>query len=171
MSWRTSTGSPRLCPPQGTSPPQPAGACEPGGPGHRCVTRLREAFLRRDAPPASTVGLSSPTGVAGELDARRAGLLCTWPSPAQAPTADVELPLLSPCLPFPVLLTKTQSEPSLGCRGTVSRVHALPAALRMARAGTRTGHGVTVCGVQVWPGAPLGASCRLNRGCGCGLAS
>lgn len=75
MSWRTSTGSPRLCPPQGTSPPQPAGACEPGGPGHRCVTRLREAFLRRDAPPASTVGLSSPTGVAGELDARRAPAL------------------------------------------------------------------------------------------------
>lgn len=48
-----------------------------------------------------------------------------------------------------VLLTKTQSEPSLGCRGTVSREHALPAALCMAP-------GWDVHGVTAW-------------GCRCGL--
>lgn len=102
-------------------------------------------------PPASTVAPSRLR----ELRARRGGLLCMWPSLSrhrqrppgsrrgrglgQALLGISELASLSPRLPFPALLTKTQSEPFLSYRGTVSR-SAWPTRLHVAWLWAQTRH-------------------------------
>lgn len=103
-------------------------------------------------PPAAAVALSRQQLPALGPQAGDASLLRTWPPPVgdgrappcPAPPRLLEgpaqpaaagglcTPSLSPRLPFPVLLSKTQSEPSLSCRGTVSPSRPCRAAACMA---------------------------------------
>lgn len=73
----------------------------------------------------------------------------------------VEKPVVTLCrLPFPVLLTKTQSEPSLSCRGTVSPALSCQAALCMALGCGHARSDPRACGVAPPEGG--GMSCQAE---------
>lgn len=75
----------------------------------------------------------------------------------------VEKPVVTLCrLPFPVLLTKTQSEPSLSCRGTVSPALSCQAALCMALGCGHARSDPRACGGGTsWGGMSCQAEMRL----------